>query len=209
MIGAGVLTMQTLKSIVLASASQSRRALLEGAGVSFEAVASDVDEDVIKRAAIAAGDGVAATALALAREKARFVQGSRPEALIVGADQMLDLDGAWFDKPPDLAAARRQLIALRGRRHTLHSALVLLGPAGELWRHVEPAHLRMRDFSDEFLERYLDEVGENALKSVGGYFLEGLGVQLFESVEGDFFTVLGLPMTPLLAVLRREGALLT
>ena len=199
--------MQTLKPIVLASASKSRRALLEGAGVSFEAVASDVDETEIKDAARAAGGDVAATALALARAKAKVVQATRPEALIIGADQMLDLDGAWFDKPVDIAAAARQLGALRGRTHTLQSALIILGPAGEDWSHVEPARLTMRNFSDDFLKTYLEDMGEDALKSVGGYFLEGIGVQLFERFEGDFFTVLGLPMTPLLGALRRFGAL--
>lgn len=199
--------MQTLKPVVLASASQSRRALLANAGVTFEAVASDVDESEIKTASAAAGEDVATTALALARAKALHVQALRPDALVIGADQMLDLNGAWFDKPVDMAAARRQLAALRGETHVLHSALVLLGPAGELWSHVAPARLEMRAFSDAFLDAYLEEVGEQALKSVGGYFLEGLGAQLFERVDGDFFTILGLPMTPLLGALRAAGAL--
>lgn len=201
--------MKTLRPVVLASASRSRRALLAGGGVAFEAVTSDIDESVVKDRSKAAGMTVAETALALARAKAAVVQAAHPDALVIGADQMLELDGAWFDKPVDLAAARRQLLALRQKTHTLHSALVLLGPTGERWRHVEPAHLTMRAFSDDFLDRYLDAVGEAALRSVGGYFLEGLGVQLFERVEGDFFAVLGLPMTPLLAALRREGALPT
>jgi len=199
--------LQTLKPIVLASASRSRRALLESAGVAFEAIASDVDESEIKAAGRAAGDDVAQTALRLARAKAESVAAARPEALVIGAVQMLDLDGAWFDKPVDAAAARRQIEALRGRTHVLHSALVLLGPGGAIWSHVEPARLTMRAFSPAFLDAYLDDVGADALKSVGGYFLEGLGVQLFERVEGDFFTVLGLPMTPLLTALREEGAL--
>lgn len=199
--------MQTLKPVVLASASMSRRNLLAGGGVAFDAIASDVDESVIKDASKAAGETVAETALELARAKARSVQAERPDALVIGADQMLEFEGEWFDKPVDMAAARRQLRRLSGKTHTLHSALTLLGPEGEIWSHVEPAHLTMRPFSDAFLDDYLAAVGEDALKSVGGYFLEGLGVQMFEKVEGDFFAVLGLPMTPLLAALRREGAL--
>jgi septum formation protein len=195
------------KTVILASASQSRRDLLGAAGVVFEAVASDVDEDIIKNTAVSQGDDVVATVLALARAKAECVQQDYPDALIIGADQMLDLDGAWFDKPKDMTSAREQLSALRGRTHTLHSALVLMGPAGLIWSHVQPAHLTMRSFSDDFLRDYLEAVGESALKSVGGYFLEGLGVQLFDRVDGDFFTVLGLPMTPLLAALRAEGVL--
>lgn len=199
--------MQTLRPVVLASGSASRRALLEGAGVAFEAVTSDVDEAAIKAASIEAGISVGETALALARAKAAAVRKQRPDALIIGADQMLDLDGSWFDKPTDLAVARTQLSALRGRTHVLHAALTLQGPAGELWSAVPQARLTMRDFSDAFLDRYLAEVGDAATRSVGGYFLEGVGVQMFEAVDGDYFTILGLPMTPLLGALRQAGAL--
>ena len=195
------------KSIILASASQSRRDLITAAGIDHAAVASDVDEDVIKNDAIRQGKDVATTALDLAQAKAERVQQDYPASLIIGADQMLDLDGRWFDKPADMDAARKQLSALRGRTHTLHSALVLLGPEGLICSHVQPAHLTMRFFSDDFLQFYLAAVGEKALKSVGGYFLEGMGIQLFDQVDGDFFTILGLPITPLLAALRAEGAI--
>ena len=177
------------------------------AGVAFEAIASDVDEGVIKNASKAEGETVAATALALARAKASKIQAERPEALVIGADQMLELEGVWFDKPVDMDAARRQISELRGKAHALHSAVILLGPDGELWSGVYTARLVMRDFSDAFLDAYLDEVGTDACKSVGGYFLEGLGVQMFEAIDGDFFTILGLPMTPLLSALRNAGAL--
>jgi septum formation protein len=200
-------TVRTLKPIVLATASASRRALLKGAGVAFEALASDVDEAAIKAASRQAGKTVAETALALARAKAAAVQALRPGALVIGADQMLDLDGAWFDKPADMAMARQQLAALRGKTHSLHAALCLFGPDGEIWSDVPAAQLTMRAFSDAFLVDYLDDVGETALKSVGGYFLEGLGVQLFERIDGDYFTILGLPMTELLKALRAAGAL--
>lgn len=199
--------METLRPVVLATASQSRRALLAGAGVAFDAIASNIDESEIKAAAAEQGDDVATTALALAAAKAAFVSKQRPDALVIGADQMLELEGRWFDKPVDMPTARRQLMALRGKVHVLHSALVLRDGAAEIWRHVEPARLVMRDFSDDFLDAYLDDVGEDALKSVGGYFLEGLGAQLFEKVDGDYFTVLGLPMTPLLEALRQEKAI--
>lgn len=201
--------MQTLKPIVLASQSQSRRALLAGAGVAFDAAASDVDEATIKQQCKSDGLDVAATALELARAKAAVVQQRHMDALVIGADQMLEFEGAWYDKPADIVAARRQLSAFAGKTHVLHSALIVLGPKGELWSHVEPARITMRDFSGAFLDAYLDAVGEDVLKSVGGYFMEGPGVQMFARVDGDFFTVLGLPMTPLLAALRDLGALQT
>lgn len=200
--------MRTLRPVVLASASGSRRALLEAAGVTFDAFPADLDEGAVKLAAKASGQSIADTALALARAKAGKVGEGRPDALIIGADQMLELEGEWFDKPSDLSAARRQLQALRGRTHFLHSAVVLMSPAGEAFAEVPSVKLTMRAFSDDFLDDYLADVGEDATKSVGGYFLEGVGAQLFESVEGDYFTVLGLPMAPLLSALRREGALL-
>lgn len=199
--------MQTHKSIVLATASQSRRQLLQNAGVAFEALATNVDEDAIKVSALEEKFSVEATALALAEAKALAAQSAYPESLIIGADQMLALDAERFDKPVSMKAARSQLQAFRGKRHTLHSAVVLLGPEGKIWSHVEPAHVQMRNFSDAFLEGYLAAVGEDAMRSVGGYFMEGVGVQLFERVDGDFFTVLGLPLTPLLAALRDAGAL--
>lgn len=199
--------MKTLRQIVLASQSQSRRALLKGAGVNFDAVASDVDEAIIKDRSKADGEDVATTALQLARAKAAAVRRDWPDALIIGADQMLEFEGDWYDKPVDMAAARRQLRAFAGKTHILHSALTLQSADGEVWRHVEPAKVTMRAFSESFLDTYLETVGDAALKSVGGYYMEGPGVQMFERMEGDFFTVLGLPMTPLLAALRAEGAL--
>lgn len=201
--------MQTLRPIVLASQSQSRRALLAGAGVAFDAAASDVDETSIKLQCKTDGLDVAMTALELARAKAAVVQQHHMDALVIGADQMLEFEGEWYDKPVDMAAARRQLSAFAGKTHVLHSALVVLGPEGEAWSHVEPARIMMRDFSTDFLDAYLDAVGDDVLKSVGGYFMEGPGVQMFARVDGDFFTVLGLPMTPLLAALRDLGALQT
>lgn len=199
--------MRTLKPIVLATASQSRRQLLANAGVAFEAMATDVDEDAIKKQALAENFDVPATALALAEAKASVAQATFSNSLVIGADQMLALGPDRFDKPVSMSAARSQLQAFRGKRHTLHSAVVLSGPDGVIWHHVEPAHIYMREFSDAFLDAYLTRIGEDALRSVGGYFMEGVGVQLFDRVEGDFFTVLGLPLTPLLSALRDAGAL--
>jgi septum formation protein len=199
--------MRTHKSLVIATASRSRRQLLENAGVTFEALATNVDEDAIKATALAKGLSVEATALALAEAKARAAQKMHPNSLIIGADQMLALGSERFDKPTSMSATRSQLQTFRGKRHTLHSAVVLLGSEGKIWSHVEPAHIDMRDFSDTFLDGYLAEVGEDAMRSVGGYFMEGIGVQLFDRVDGDFFTVLGLPLTPLLGALREAGVL--
>ncbi|MEK9922084.1 MAG: nucleoside triphosphate pyrophosphatase [Rhodospirillales bacterium] len=200
--------MKTLKPIILASASQSRRSLLSASGVEFDVVVSNVDEDEIKNIAKQDGWTVSKTALALAAAKAEAVQTMHPEAIIIGADQMLELEGNWFDKPSSVEVAKKQLEALRGKTHRLLSGLVLLAPEKERWTHIESADLTMRNFSDTFLDSYIQTVGEEACKSVGGYFLEGLGVQMFDQVRGDYFTILGLPMAPLLNALRLQGALL-
>ena len=128
-------------------------------------------------------------------------------ALVVGADQILDSGGYWFEKPADAEAARAQLKALRGKRHTLVSAAAVVRNGSVVWRATDRAHLTMRDFSDEFLDAYIVTAGAELLQSVGAYRLEGLGAQLFERVEGDFFTILGLPLLPLLGFLRGHGAL--
>ena len=135
-----------------------------------------------------------------------LVSTRRRNALVIGADQVLVLDGALFDKPVDRADAAATLRRLRGRRHELVSAVAVVLDGATIWRHAEAAHLTMRPFSDDFLDAYLDAVGEAAYASVGAYFLEGAGIQLFSEIEGDFFTILGLPLLPLLAFLRERGA---
>ncbi len=191
------------ESLILASSSSARRAILARAGVSFAVEPSGLDENEIKEKL--AVHSVEDVALALAEAKALRVAARRPDALVLGADQILDLDGRRLDKPVDKAAAASQLRLLRGRAHRLVNGLALARGGRVLWRHCESATLWMRDFSDAFLERHLAEAGPEVLESVGAYRLEGKGAQLFERIEGDFFAVLGLPLWALLAALRREG----
>ncbi|MBI1186439.1 MAG: septum formation protein Maf [Alphaproteobacteria bacterium] len=193
-----------MTSLVLASASAIRASLLRGAGVAFEIDPANIDEDEVKRSMRAAGASPREQADALAALKAAHVSRRRP-GLVLGADQMLAIEGETLDKPADRAAARAHLHRLRGRTHQLMCAAAIAAEGAVVWRFVATPTLRMRMFSDEFMEDYLDRVGEAALKSVGAYQLEGLGAQLFEQVDGDYFSVLGLPLLPLLAFLREYG----
>ncbi|CAN0476917.1 unnamed protein product, partial [Phaeothamnion confervicola] len=193
------------RPLVLASKSAARRAVLEGAGLPVEIAPADVDERGIEERAGVSDP--AAAAVLLAREKARAVSSQKPGRVVLGADQTLALGDRRFSKAPDRAAARTQLMALRGRTHSLHSAVAVMRDGAVLFEHVDAAHLTMRAFSDRYLDDYLTAAGDRALSSVGGYQLEGVGVQLFDRVEGDHFTVLGLPLLPLLAWLRRAGVL--
>jgi septum formation protein len=195
------------EEIILASASAARANLLRAAGIACRAIPAGIDEEEIKRSMRAEGATVEDTALALAELKAQRIAARYPGILVIGADQMLELDDAWLDKPTDIAEARAHLKRLRGRRHRLIAAAVLLRDGARLWHHVSRAELAMRDFSDEFLERYLHAMREEACQSVGAYRLEGLGVQLFSEIEGDYFTILGLPLLPLLAALRDQSVL--
>ena len=192
-------------TIVLASASQARRALLTAAGLDLVVDPAAVDEGALKASLAAEGAGPAAIAEALAELKASRVSSRHPGRLVIGADQILECDGRSFDKPANLAAARLQLSALRGRRHSLYSAALAMRDGHRLWHHVGRADLTMRAFSDSFLDSYLDRAGPAATASVGAYQLEGLGAQLFARIEGDYFTILGLPLLPLLEFLRGVG----
>jgi septum formation protein len=194
--------------IVLASTSAVRRTLLAAAGLSFTAISPGVDEEAVKTEMLARGEGPKAVAQALADIKAQRV--SREMAgLVIGADQTLDLDGALFDKVADIAAARERLVMLRGREHRLHAGVAVARAGGVIWRKTVTTRLVMRDFSDAWLDDYLARNAEAALSSVGCYHLEGEGAQLFDTVEGDYFSILGLPLLDVMACLREHGALET
>ena len=191
------------KPLTLASGSQVRAALMRGAGLEFDVAVSGVDEDAIKADHRGTPD---ALALRLAEAKARAVA---RDGLVVGADQILVCEGTLFDKPRDIDEARKNLKKFRGRSHVLVSGTVLLDDGASVWSLSEQVSLTMRAFSDEFLEAYLLEAGDDVLKSVGCYQLEGPGVQLFEAVDGDYFAILGLPLVPLLGVLRARSAVMS
>lgn len=195
--------------LVLASASTARRAVLEGAGLRFEALPAAVDEAEIKASAQAEGIPPADAALMLADAKAERIARRDPEALVIGCDQLLVCEGTWFDKPADLPAARAQLQALRGRTHDLVTAVVCHRHGGRVWQHVAVPRMTMRDFSDAFLDAYIAVEGEVLTRSVGAYRLEGPGAQLFARIQGDQPAILGLPLLPLLAFLRQHGVLAT
>jgi len=192
--------------LVLASRSAVRRSLLQAAGIPVEVCPADLDERALEaRAPLQAPVAIAAF---LAREKALAVARQHPGRLVVGADQTLSLDGKRFAKPADRSEADIQLRTLCGRAHELYSAVAFVQDGAVLFEYVDAAHLTMRSFSPRFLDAYLDAAGAAATASVGGYQLEGLGVQLFERVDGNYFTVLGLPLLTVLDFLRRHGCLL-
>jgi septum formation protein len=192
-------------TLVLASGSASRRAILEGAGVAFEVDPAGVDEAAIKRSFTGEAS---ALAQALADAKALAVSNRRPE-LILGADQVLEFDGEAYDKAPDEDTAINRLRAWRGETHFLRGGLTAARGGEIIWRYRSSCALRIRPVSDAFLERYRREAGEFLTSTVGGYAFEGLGAQLFDMVEGDYFAVLGLPLLPLLEFLRHQGVLET
>jgi septum formation protein len=199
----------TAEPLILASASTARAALLRAAGIAFTVEPAAIDELALKRTAREAGCSAMECAVSLAVEKATCVSRRHPGALVIGGDQILAAGTEWFDKPGDPAAARAQLLALRGRTHILATAVVVAHRGGRLWQATSAPELTMRSFSDAFLTAYIEEEGDALLGSVGSYRLEGLGVQLFSWISGDHFSVIGLPLVELLEFLRGRGALLT
>lgn len=194
------------RDIVLASGSAIRARILEAAGVPFRIVKPDVDEAAMKRDCAAAGLDLEATALRLAEQKA-LAADAPPETLVIGSDQILEFEERPFDKPASLEEARARLLDLQGRVHTLINAVVVVRSGEIAFSHLDRPRLRMRALTAAEVDRYLAASGPAVLASVGAYQVEALGARLFEAVEGDYFAVLGLSLFPLLAFLRREGAL--
>lgn len=192
----------TTEPVILASASSSRRRMLEAAGVEIHAEPARVDEEEMKLSGQAAGMKPPEVAEALAALKAFKLARKYGAGYVVGGDQMLECDGRWFDKPVDRADAAGHLRLLSGRTHTLYSAVVVFHNGVRVWHHVDHATLTMRVLSDEFIERYLDAAGDAVLSCAGAYQVEGLGAQLFNRIRGDHFTIQGLPLLPLLDFLR-------
>jgi nucleoside triphosphate pyrophosphatase len=190
------------ETLILASASPTRAAMLTAAGLRFDLRPAPIDEAAVKAALRADGVAPGDAALALAELKARRIASQAPTRLVVGADQILTCEGTWFDKPADLAEARKQLEALAGRRHELWTAAIVTRDDGRIWHEIAQARLWLRPCSEAFLDAYLDAVGDLALGTVGAYQIEGLGAQLFSRVEGDRFAILGLPLLGLLECLR-------
>lgn len=193
------------RPFILASGSAIRLQLLQGAGVAVTARPARIDEVAIRAALRAEQAQPRDIADALAEMKARLQAGRHPEALVLGCDQVLEFQGEVWGKPDSYEAARAQLQALRGQRHSLHSALVLYDAGAPVWRFVGEARLTMRQVSDAYLDDYLHRNWDSLRETVGGYLLEAEGIRLFSAVEGDYFTILGLPLLPLLGYLGQRG----
>ena len=197
--------------LILASASAARKSMLAAAGLKFDCVPAQIDEAAIKAKMLREASNIESgdVAARLAAEKAIAVSAQFPDALVIGSDQVLALRNRIFSKAATLAEAKGVLKQLRGRTHELVSGAALVQGGQILWESIDSAELTMRNFSDEFLRMYLDEAGARILSSVGCYELEGFGLQLFESVDGDYFTILGMPLLALLAELRNRGVVIS
>ena len=196
-----------MEKIVLASGSQFRKAILMNAGLDIEVVPAQIDERAAEAPLQESGASPGDVALILAEAKAVEVSTRKPGALVLGCDQTMSLGDEVFHKPADMEGARRHLLKLSGKTHHLNSAAVLVRDGEVLWRHVGTASLTMRNLDPAFIGRHLARVGPKALLSVGAYQIEGEGIQLFEKIEGDYFTIVGVPLLATLAELRRLGAI--
>ena len=193
--------------LILASGSAARARIMRAAGLSFESLPVAVDEESIREAMEAESAPPRDVADALAALKAMRGSTRIPQAMVIGADQILVCDGRIFGKPADMATAKAQLMALRGKTHELISAAAAASNSAVVWRHVTTARMTMRPFSEAFVDDYLERCGDGILGSVGAYHYEGLGAQLFARVSGDYFTIMGLPLLELMGWLRARGAL--
>lgn len=189
-------------NLILASGSLFRKQLMEAAGLTFSAEPASINEREIEAPLVAAGVSPEGVAAALAKAKAVDVSGRSPQAFVIGSDQVMSMEGQLFHKCTSIDMARAQLLSMRGKTHRLSSAISIVRNGQEVWNHVSVADLTFREFTDAFLDSYIASAGSKVLLTVGAYSYEGLGQQLFEKVEGDFFTIIGLPMLPLLAALR-------
>jgi septum formation protein len=196
-------------TLILASASATRATMLRNAGLDFDIKPARVDEEEIKLSLKGDGASLRDAATALAELKAHRISTAEPADFVIAADSMVACNGRWYDKPRDMSDARAHLQSLRGKTHELVSAVVLARGGSVIWRHAETARLTMRDFSDGFLDAYLAQAGDAVLSCVGCYQIEGLGAQLFSRIQGDHFTILGLPLLPLLDILRENKVLRT
>jgi septum formation protein len=194
-----------VRTLILASASRSRQAMLRASGVDFVVQAASIDERALAKELLSQGKDAGAIARALAEQKAIAISRQNPGDMVLGGDSVLALEGELINKSPDLAALRAELRRLSGKTHFLISAAALARDGQVIWHHVASARMTMRTLSDAFLDDYLAREGEAVLGSVGGYHFEGLGAQLFESAEGDYFSILGLPLLPVLKELRTQG----
>ena len=192
--------------LILASGSAIRRQILDGAGLDYEVIVRPVDEAAIKAAMLAENSRLHDIADALAEAKAMRVSRQEP-GLVIGADQIMVMDGTLFDKPKSMSEARERLISMRGKKHELIGAVVICENGMPVWRHICRTKLWVREFSNQFLDKYIETEGEALTKSVGAYRFEGPGSQLFEKVEGGFFAILGLDLLPVLDYLRTRGVI--
>ncbi|MEM1376966.1 MAG: Maf-like protein [Pseudomonadota bacterium] len=194
-------------TIVLASTSPFRKAILDNAGLEFQAAKAEIDERAAEKPLLETGADAEDIASLLAEAKALDVSPRFPSAYVIGGDQTLSMEGELFHKVSDFDEARRRLIAMSGKAHQLNSALAIVRDGETLWRHISVVNVHMRSYSPVFVGQYLAQAGEAVLKSVGVYQVEGIGIQLIDRIEGDYFSVIGLPLLPLLDQLRKLGAI--